>query len=166
VRRGERILLAPPDEVASALPESLLDATEPIGASKLDLVLRSTEHGEFLKRAQSSVSLVGADGAADSQGDVVPTLEAHVVFDPRKVAAGRALDAGEWQVLARVTVAGFQAEAPVRHRVTRTPLTMRVDPDGRVRLTGAPVAALKRRVTRSITRIRRRLRRSGLRRPR
>jgi poly(ribitol-phosphate) beta-N-acetylglucosaminyltransferase len=165
VRRGERILLAPPDDLASALPESRLDATEPIGASKLDLVLRSTEHGEFLKRAKSSLSLTRPGGAADADGEVVPTLEAHVAFDPRKVAAGRALDAGEWQVLARVTVAGFQVEAPIRHRVMRTPLVMRVDRDGRVRLAGAPVATTKRWVARSIARVRRLLRRSALLRP-
>jgi poly(ribitol-phosphate) beta-N-acetylglucosaminyltransferase len=162
VRRGERILLAPPDDLASALPEARLDATKPFAASKVDILLRSPEHGEFLVRARSKLAPAAASDEVQPDGEVEPALEAHAILDPRTAAAGRALDAGEWDVLARVTVAGFQAEGPIRHRVMRVPLVMRVDDGGRVRLGGSHVPALKWRVARSASRLRRLLRRAGV----
>jgi glycosyltransferase involved in cell wall biosynthesis len=158
VRRGERVLLVLPGDLESALPDARLDATKPLGASKVDLLLRSAEHGEFLVAADSEVELPGPGGGAGADGEVEPVVETRAVIDPRTAAAGRALDDGDWEVLARVTVAGFQAVQAIRDPATRAPLVMRVDPGGRARLVRSPRAALKRRLAWPVARLRRILR--------
>jgi glycosyltransferase involved in cell wall biosynthesis len=157
VRRGDRILLLPPEELASALPEDRLDATKPISSSKLDVMLRSPEHGEFLVRASAELELQPTEGGAD--GEVEPVLGAEAVIDARKAAAGRPLLAGDWELVARVTVGGLQAEQPIRYSGTRTPLVLRVADDAPVRVLGIPAATLKRRLAGQIARVRRGLRR-------
>ena len=134
VRDGDRILLALPDELASVLPDARLDTTKPLASSKLDVLLRSAEHGEFLVRAKSKLALPGPDGEAATDGEVEPVLDAHALVDSSTAAAGRALDAGDWELLARVTVGGFAAEERIRDPTTRFPLVMRVSPEGGARL--------------------------------
>jgi glycosyltransferase involved in cell wall biosynthesis len=161
VPRGERVLLAPPDDLASALPEARLDATKPLRGSKLDVLVRSTENGgEFVVPAQSELELRGTEADGETDGGLEPTLEAEAVIDPRTAAAGRPLGAGEWELLGRVTIAGFQAEVPIRHAATRYPLVLRVDPRGRVRVVGIRKAALRRQLARPVAGVRRVLRRS------
>ena len=152
VGRDERFLLSPPAALANALPEQRLDATKALRASKLDVVLRSaTAAGEFLVSAEAELEL----GGAGADGELEPVLAAHAVVDPRTAAAGRALDAGDWKLLARVTVAGFQAEEPIRHPASRAPLVLRVDAGGGVRVVGKGTEALRRWLRRPIAAARR-----------
>ena len=156
-RRGERILLAPPGDLAGALPEERLDATKPVSRSKVDVMLRSPKRGEFLVRAPAELELEPAEGGVD--GEVEPVLAAHVAIDAGTAAAGRPLTPGDWELHARVTVGGFQAEQPIRHPGSRTPLVMRVPEEGDVRVLGIPAATLGRRLMFQLARARRALRR-------
>jgi poly(ribitol-phosphate) beta-N-acetylglucosaminyltransferase len=156
-RRGERILLVPPDDLAGALPEDRLDATKPVSRSKVDVMLRSPKRAEFLVRAPAELELAPAEGGLD--GEVEPVLAAHVAIDAGKAAAGRPLDPGDWELHVRVTVAGFQAEAPIRCQGSRTALVIRVPQEGAVRVLGIPSATLKRRLVFQLARARRALRR-------
>jgi hypothetical protein len=143
------------------VPEARLDATKPLRGSKLDVLVRSTENGgEFVVPAKSELELRGTEAEGETDGGLEPTLEAEAVIDPRTAAAGRPLGAGEWELLGRVTIAGFQAEVPIRHAATRYPLVLRVDPRGRVRVVGIRKAALKRQLARPVAGVRRVLRRS------
>jgi len=149
--RDERFLLSPPDELASVLPERRLDATKALRGSKLDVVLRSARAaGEFLVSAEAELEL-----GAGPDGEVEPVLAAHAVVDPRTAAAGRALDAGDWNLLARVTVSGFQAEERIRHPASRAPLVLRVDAGGGVRVVGKRTDTLRRWLRRPIAGMRR-----------
>jgi glycosyltransferase involved in cell wall biosynthesis len=157
VSRDERILLAPPEDLADALPHERLDATKPVSASKLDVMLRSQHHGEFLVRATTELELAAANGEASIDGEVEPLLNSVAAVDVGTAAAGQALEPDDWELHARVTIAGFQAEQPIRHPASRTPLVMRVDDQGQVRMLGLPAATLKRWLVRQLVRARRRL---------
>jgi hypothetical protein len=110
---------------------------------------------------KSELELRGTEAEGEPDGGLEATLTADAVIDPRTAAAGQALGAGDWELLGRVTIAGFQAEVPIRHAATRYPLVLRVDPRGRVRVVGIRKAALKRQLARPIAGVRRALRRSG-----
>jgi len=128
-RREGRLFLVPPAPLHEALPPEALDATEELPASRAQVFLRSTaDRSEYVLPGETEVRLEDAAGPDDR---VRVVLVADARLRPATAAAGSPLPPGHWEVFAVVTVAGFSTPRRVRGRGD-DPLTLTVDPDGRV----------------------------------
>ena len=152
-RHGEQLRLRPGGVLAQALPADRLDATRPLGNSKIDVMLRSADRGEFVVPVKAQLELRRDGVESEGDGEIEPVLVGRATINARRAAAGRPLDPGDWELFARVTLAGFQAETPIRQYTTRVPLVMRVDERARIRLVGVQRTGLGRRLVRPLGRV-------------
>jgi glycosyltransferase involved in cell wall biosynthesis len=123
VRRGSRVLWAPPDGIA--LPESVLDMTEALGNATASLVLRAVEDGaEFVLPGPVELSLDAGGGEA--------VLRGSALVDRGRAAGGMQIAAGRWAVLGSVAVCGFSAVGRARSARTAAEFAISVDASGGV----------------------------------
>jgi hypothetical protein len=99
---GERLHWQPPEP----LPGVDLDVTEAIGSSHVQVFLHSLRDGaEYVMPGETVVDL-------DPAGRAI--LTTRVEIDPRTAAGGSPLPAGDFEVRANVSVAGFSHARSVR----------------------------------------------------
>jgi hypothetical protein len=126
-RRGERVLWEPPATLADAIGERELDATDELAESQVRLYLHKVGEGiEHSLPGRTEVRLV--PGRRPDR--VRPVLEATARITPATAASGSPLPAGQWEVRAAVTVAGFHHARRVRRR--KAPLVLTSIPPGRI----------------------------------
>ncbi len=112
VRHGERILWAPPPDLASCLPDDVRDATADNAEPAIQVLLRSRKDGAtFLVASTTQTRL---DPTDDAQGGLTMIAFTQVAIDPANAAAGAALRPGAWAVTAVVNFAGFYDELVVK----------------------------------------------------
>jgi hypothetical protein len=136
------MLWSAPAALRPHLDDDTADATEELSKSRVEVVLRSTrDRSEYIVPARSELVLLRADGDGEEKR---PFLNAVARIDPRDVAAGSALGAGEWEVHADVYAAGFTAATTAdvpsgrldlrpSRRAGRTPLALTSTADGKLR---------------------------------
>ena len=108
---GERLHWRPPEP----LPGVDLDMTEAIGSSHVQVFLHSLRDGaEYVLPGETVVDL-------DPAGRAI--LTTRVEIDPRTAAGGSPLPAGDFEVRANVSVAGFSHARSVRRNGTPLVLT-------------------------------------------
>ncbi|MGH2948989.1 MAG: glycosyltransferase family 2 protein [Solirubrobacteraceae bacterium] len=152
VRRGESVLWDAPGALAEALGEQERDATEALAESQVKFYLHEvgadTEHQ---LPGRTEVRLL--PGRRPDR--VRPVLEATARITPTTAAGGSPLPAGQWEVRAAVTVAGFAHARRVRRR--NAPLILTSIPPGRiVKGQRAPARpSLRRRIAARLPRLRR-----------
>jgi hypothetical protein len=111
-RSGDRLIWAAPAVVRDALTDADLDATDDLHGSQTQLLLQSTtEPVEYLLPSRSTVRLVPVREPAHA---VKATLDITARLSPSTAAAGSPLPAGEWSLLATLTVAGFRGNTRLR----------------------------------------------------
>jgi glycosyltransferase involved in cell wall biosynthesis len=108
VRRGERVLWEPPKPLRAALADADLDVTEELAGARVQAYL----HRGGTEYPLPSTATLRLSGAR-------PVLDATAELDPATAAAGGELRAGDWELRANVTVAGFAHARRVR-RLGRT----------------------------------------------
>jgi len=117
-RDGERVAWVPPAELREALAGADLDATEALRSSSVQVYLHSLRDGsEYLLPATTALDL-GAD-----PGVARPVLRTRVRTSFATAAGGAPLTAGEWELRAVVTVAGFSHARSVRRNGAPVVLT-------------------------------------------
>jgi glycosyltransferase involved in cell wall biosynthesis len=141
-RRGDRTLWVPPRALTDRVPEDVRDATEPLAASRAQVLARAkTDKAEFMLPAGFKVSL---------DGEGRPRLNGNAKLRVRKAAGGGPLRKGDWQLHAVLIFAGFQVPGALKRRETGKMVTLAVTPDGQVyeKAPGRqpPKPALRRRV--------------------
>ena len=131
VRDGERIVWAPPPDLADYLPDDVRDATADNAEATIQVLLRSREDGaKFLLASDTHTRL---DPIEDSQGGLGVVAATQAAVDPATAAAGAALRPGSWEVTAVVNIAGFYDDLVVKDAEGR-PLRFRVREDGTVKI--------------------------------
>jgi len=127
-RRADRLHWVAPEPLREVLAAEALDATDELPASRAQIFLRSTaDRSEYVLPGDTEVRL--EDAGPD--GRVRPVLVADARLAPHTAAAGSPLPAGDWEVFAVVTVAGFSTPRRVRGPGD-DPLTLTVDAAGRL----------------------------------
>jgi glycosyltransferase involved in cell wall biosynthesis len=127
-RSGERLLWIPPVELGE-LPEELLDVTAEIDKAKVQVLLRGIpDRVEYAVPGETTVRLEPVPGAPDGVLHAVLSTHAHIA--PTIAAAGAPLPAGEWELDALVTIAGFSHLRVIRRKGANVVLVAR--PPGRV----------------------------------
>jgi glycosyltransferase involved in cell wall biosynthesis len=151
-RRGDRLLLDPPPGLES-LPEDVLDVTEDVEKAKLRVLLESVpDRIEFEVPGETEVRLEPAEGAPEGALHVVLSTQAHL--NPSIAAAGAPLPAGDWELEALVTLAGFTHSKVIKRKGAHVVLTS--IPPGRVEIRDdwrprpAPAPSFARRVARRV----------------
>jgi poly(ribitol-phosphate) beta-N-acetylglucosaminyltransferase len=163
-RHGTRMRWLPPRSLRAELPGGMLDVTDELEDSQVQILLRSTRNqAEYVVPSRREMVFVRAPG--EDQGRA-PVMIAATEIDPRTAAAGAPLRAGDWQVQVLVDLADFNVVADELRRAPSgrlarlrpqrpKTLTLTVTRDGR--LIERP--ALKRRAARRLPRLTRRVRR-------
>jgi glycosyltransferase involved in cell wall biosynthesis len=151
-RQGERLLWVPPGELRDgSLPERVLDMTDALSRAKVETVIRAADKTELVLPGRQSVELV----VAGEDGLLTP-----VVSGEARIAPGMAA-AGQWDVLAAVTVCGFGATSRVRSRRSAAEVSVEIGADGAVAARQVSVVAAARgQVARRLPRLARVLRRA------
>jgi glycosyltransferase involved in cell wall biosynthesis len=128
-REGERVVWEPPEPLRGALAEEDLDVTEELRASRVQVFLHSlADESEYLVPVRTEVRLQpGAE-----PGRVQPVLRATARITPTTAAAGAPLPAGQWEVRAGATVAGYFGARTIQRPETKTPLVLTAIPPGRI----------------------------------
>jgi glycosyltransferase involved in cell wall biosynthesis len=122
VRRGERMLWVPPEELQGELPDAVLDMTEALGNASAALSIRSQDDGaEFA--LPCTFELESADA---------PVMVGEAVIERGGAAAGARLHPGRWRVLGTMTVCGFSAVGRARSERTRAEYAIQIDARGAV----------------------------------
>jgi hypothetical protein len=168
VRSGARMRWSPPEALREELPPELLDVTEALEQSQVQVLLRSAKSGAeyVMPTRHTTVFVRAANGAEEGQEAKRPLLIAAAAIDPGSGAAGARLRPGDWQVHVLVGVAEFTAVTDVVKRADRRgfaglrrgrprPLTLTVTTDRRV----IERRELKRRATRRLPGLTQRVRR-------
>jgi glycosyltransferase involved in cell wall biosynthesis len=168
VRRGTRMLWAPPQPLRDDLSEEHLDVTDELAKSRVEVVLRSKrDRSEYVLRSRSERVFVRADAGGDAKR---PILIADAELDPGTAAAGSKLPAGDWELRALIHVLGFHAAGtaivpaperrlivlPLRRRAD-SPLVVTITRNGRLQEAAPP---RRRRVARRLRRLPRKFRRA------
>jgi glycosyltransferase involved in cell wall biosynthesis len=109
VRDGDRVRWLPPEGLRERLAGVDLDVTDELGDAKVQVYLHSaSDESEYLLPSSTTVTLEG-------KGSAVRTLlHARAQIAPSTAAAGAPLPAGNWEVRAQVTVAGFTDTRPAK----------------------------------------------------
>jgi glycosyltransferase involved in cell wall biosynthesis len=124
VRWGERMLWAPPPELAGVLSAKDRDLTGALDG-EVGLVLRSRrDETEWALNVESRTHVPA------SEGILFPRVSGRARIDPLAAAGGGPLPSGDYDVRAVMTIVGFSAECAVR--ADGAPLWIRVSPDGRI----------------------------------
>jgi poly(ribitol-phosphate) beta-N-acetylglucosaminyltransferase len=164
VRRGARMYWVPPAKLEGEFPDEMLDVTEELGKRKVQVLLRSTgSKAEYVQATRAELVLLRAPAGGDAKR---PVLIGAAEIDPRTAAAGAPLRAGDWQVNVLASVTDFIATADGMTRQARSfldklrrpeprRLVLTVTRDGRL----IERAELKRRVTRRLPELTKRIRR-------
>jgi poly(ribitol-phosphate) beta-N-acetylglucosaminyltransferase len=129
-RHGERVLLDPPPGLES-LPEDVLDVTDELPRGKLTVLLKSVENKvTYELPGETEVTLEPVPDAPDGQLQAVLSTQAHLA--PTIVAAGAPLPAGDWELEALITLAGFSHGKVITRK--GEPVRLSATPPGRVAL--------------------------------
>jgi poly(ribitol-phosphate) beta-N-acetylglucosaminyltransferase len=132
-----------------------LDATEELARAHAYVVVRSmADRSDFALPGEQEVRMVPVEGRADV---VRPVVAATVRVSARTGAAGAPLRAGDWEIVATPTIAGFKSRGLARRRAGGDQLVVRVGEDGRLAEIRPP---LRRRVSRRFPRLARVARRA------
>lgn len=148
-RAGERVLWVPP----AGVPDLDLDVSDRLPRAKVSVLLRSTgaDRADYVLPGSAELRLEPA-----GEGD---ELEA-VLSGEARVAPGRPpARAGHWEVLASVTVAGFNATGRVRDARGAAPLALRTDASGRAVAEARALPSVAGRLARRMPRLARAARR-------
>jgi glycosyltransferase involved in cell wall biosynthesis len=148
-REGERVLWVPPEALRDALAPAQLDVTGDLAAATVEVHLRSTADGsEYVVPGRTEVLLEPRDDG----GDLRAVLVATAWITPTTAAGGGPLAPGEWEVYARVDVAGFRRGRRVKRR--KQPLSVTALSPARIASgrRDVPRATLRRRVVRRMPR--------------
>jgi glycosyltransferase involved in cell wall biosynthesis len=152
VRRGERILWLPPDELQDALTDDDLDVTEAIEASRVNFYVRGLgDDSEYALPARTDVRLYKGRRPDRAR----PMLVATARITPTTTGGGWPLPAGQWDVRAAVNVAGFADTRRIRR--DGRPLILTSAPPSRIfvgRSAPAVATPTKRRLARAVRRTR------------
>ena len=134
-RDGRRLLLmGPADE---------LDAAKAMADNDVELYIRSLDDGsEYAIRTDARTRLERA-----REGGVTPVQTMVAWVSPGRGAAGGPLPPGDWEVLVKVSAAGFSANSRVRREGEEAPVVLTVDRRGWLAEQGTPVT-LRQRVGR------------------
>ena len=134
-RDGRRLLLmGPADE---------LDAAKAMADNDVELYIRSLDDGsEYAIRTDARTRLERA-----REGGVTPVQTMVAWVSPGRGAAGGPLPPGDWEVLVKVSAAGFSANSRVRREGEAAPVVLTVDRRGWLAEQGTPVT-LRQRVGR------------------
>jgi glycosyltransferase involved in cell wall biosynthesis len=104
-RRGDRLLLDPPPGLED-LPDDVLDITDELPRGKLHVLVKSVENQvTYELRGETEVTLEPVPGGPDGRLHAVLSTHAHLA--PTIAAAGAPLPAGDWELEALITLAGF-----------------------------------------------------------
>jgi glycosyltransferase involved in cell wall biosynthesis len=121
-RRGERFLWIPPELLRDRFTDEQRDATDGFRGSRTDA---------YLWRDDVEWPLEGRHKLKLGEGDVVrPAIATVLPIAPSVAAAGGPLPAGEWELRASASVAGFTAGRIVRD--DGDPLVFACDPPARI----------------------------------
>jgi glycosyltransferase involved in cell wall biosynthesis len=127
VRRGDRVLWEPPEELRDALSDDELDVTEALPESRVSFYLRSLDGDiEHPVPATTVVRLY----RGRRPGRVRPVLFATARVTPTTAGGGWPLAAGQWDIRASVIVAGFASAS--RLRQDDEPLVLTSVPPSRI----------------------------------
>ena len=160
-RREGRVFWVPPEGVPADLPERVLEVTDDVFGAKARLIVRSpADKREYVLPSENKVQLepVGGDY-------VTAMLRGESRIVPASAAAGSRLTAGRWQVVASVTIVGYNAIGRVRSRKTDAEYSVTVLADGSVKRRRRPDSVARPpsvagRVARRMPRLARLLRRA------
>jgi hypothetical protein len=151
-RRGDRVLLDAPPGLES-LPDDVLDVTNDVEKAKLHVLLKSLPDGiQYELPGETEISLQPVEGEPEGTLHAVLSTRAHL--NPSIAAAGAPLPAGDWELDALVTLAGFTHARAIKRK--GAPVLLTSTPPGRVairddwRLQPAPTPTLARRVARRV----------------
>jgi glycosyltransferase involved in cell wall biosynthesis len=108
-RHGDRLLLRVPDEVAAVLPDDARLVPRPLSGRARLVIRRHDDSAELVVPA--SVELRVEEG---SDGDDRLTFALQGEIDPRTVAGGEPIWAGQWDVVAIVEFLGYTAETRLK----------------------------------------------------
>ena len=117
-RDGERVRWTPPQELREALAGVDLDVTDALRSSHVQVYLHSPRDGSEYLLPATTVCDLGEDPVTAR-----PVLRTRVHTNLATAAAGGPLPAGEWELRAVVTVAGFSHARSVRRNGTPVVLT-------------------------------------------
>jgi hypothetical protein len=112
-RREDRIFWSPPPGV----PDPPLEVTDDLFLSTVQVLMRTPNEGEYA--VSTTVEEVRLEDAGD--GKLAPVLEGEV-----RIGKGVLPSSGLWQVIAVVTVVGFNAVGKVRGKKSAAPVKLRV----------------------------------------
>ena len=131
-RRGGRLLLVLPDEVAGHLADAELDVTDALEDARAQLLLKPEgEETDWIVPVEATVNV--PEGADEEPVRVTATVEGRIA--PTIAAGGTApLVPGDYDLRAVVWLAGFNAHSFVQHR--REPCKLTVTPEGRIFVAG------------------------------
>jgi glycosyltransferase involved in cell wall biosynthesis len=131
-RRDGRILWLAPEPLRAALRPEELDVTDELGNGRMQLLLsRAGDETDWLVPAELRLDVPEApDGEP-----VRPAIAATARIAPTIGAAGRPLEAGDYELRAIIWIAGFSAHSLTRRGKGTFGLT--VTPEGRVYRAGA-----------------------------
>ncbi|HLN77171.1 MAG TPA: glycosyltransferase [Nocardioidaceae bacterium] len=120
-REGDRILRHLPDDVAGALPQDLVDVTEELAKTHVDLALTSrADHVGWPVRATHETVVTDLDGGLATVG-----FKGSAVVNPRSGVFGQELGDDVWTVTLRAGFLGFLSHHPLpydgRSRVAALP---------------------------------------------
>jgi poly(ribitol-phosphate) beta-N-acetylglucosaminyltransferase len=129
--RRDRIYWAPPEALELRVPVEVLDVTDEIAKASAQVFLRSLDDDgvEYLVPGHVRARLAPFAATADYVRAVV---DGDMRLTAVTGAAGAQLPPGEWEVRARVTVAGFTATARLRRQADGDPLVVVSDHRGRL----------------------------------
>jgi glycosyltransferase involved in cell wall biosynthesis len=127
-RSGDRVLLDPPPGLED-LPDAVLDVTDELPRGKLHVLLKSVEtQVTFELPGDTEVRLEPSD--EDRGLHAVLSTQAHLA--PTIAAAGAPLPAGDWELEALITLAGFTHDKVITRKGAHVVLSS--TPPGRVAL--------------------------------
>ena len=108
-REGDRVLRHLPDDVAAGLPRELIDVTEQLEKTSVDLAVTSrADHVGWPVRASHETVL------QDLGGDLVTVgFKGTAIVDPRSGVFGQELDDAAWVVTLRAGFLGFLSHHPL-----------------------------------------------------
>jgi glycosyltransferase involved in cell wall biosynthesis len=137
-RSGDRVLWIPPAELGP-LPDDLLDVTAELERARLQLLLKgSSDRVEYVLRGKTSFRLEPVQGAPEGTLHAVLSTRANVA--PSIVAGGAPLPAGDWELEALVSIAGFSHHRAVKRKGATVTLVARPPARVDVRDDWRPVA--------------------------
>jgi glycosyltransferase involved in cell wall biosynthesis len=111
VRRGERVLWQPPEELQDALSDDELDVTDELQESRVSFYLRSLD-GDIEHPVPASTTVRLYRGKRP--GRVRPVLFATARITPTTAGGGWPLAASQWDLRASVIVGGFASASRIK----------------------------------------------------